>query len=319
MNNSLTRFVSNFQLHIPNGDRSLKLVQKTSKMESVFLSTALLLSLQQAEHRRGGILTVTYSEAIELSKNNRDSSYLNEPLIITDSPMTQWTLYQNLEKIFGSEYPVKVNKQSTDCSCFADSPIRSELCEQLASTFLYSRPSETYSYWKQHQNKNKYIHCVHKQPDAEMNVHDAIQSVINRNNKTHFYSADISDNSVHLSKYTKLYSYFKIFEMRGFNQMVTATQLNTLDQIHLSPYFDIFDMNGFLDVNDVNIWFGTEYYRTIRHFDKADNLFFLLSGSRKFQLSAPSINVFPLHPFLHPSGRQQLAYYPLLQTGLCAL
>lgn len=77
---------------------------------------------------------------------------------------------------------------------------------------------------------------------------------------------------------SKFRSYFRVFGFRGSYQDVDDVQLNTLDHIKLAPFFKIFNMRGYRDVNKLHIWFGTEYYRAIRHYDKSDNIFFLLKG-----------------------------------------
>eukprot|EP01084_Bolivina_argentea_P131802 232590_1 len=142
-----------------------------------------------------------------------------------------------------------------------------------------------------------------------MSVSDAIHRISEKDSNTHLYVE--GESYTKKTKYSKLYSYYNVF--KNADELVTAFQLNTLDQIRLSPYFDIFDIAGFADIKDIHIWFGTEYYRAMRHLDKCDNLFFVLEGSRVFRVSEPTLKVFPLHPFGHASNRQQYPYYPLLE------
>ena len=76
----------------------------------------------------------------------------------------------------------------------------------------------------------------------------------------------------------KFRSYFRLFGYEGDNEEVDDIHLNVLDQIKLTPFFKIFNMRGYKDVRALHIWFGTEYYRAIRHYDVSDNIFFLLKG-----------------------------------------
>ena len=261
---------------------------------------------------------ISYSEILMMSNNESlKEEYLKYPMIIRDSPMTQWTIFENLDNIFPDDYEMNGNVQEANCDCFGNTSESQILCHQYVSTFLYSNHDEdSYDFWQTYQYKynQNYQHCI-KQKSKTYLVKDLSETfnklIMNKNDNDNNKECDISSSSLSSNNiYNKSYTYFPILSINSDPTEIDSVQLTALDHIKLHPFYDIFDIeNGFESIDHIHLWFGNNKYRAIRHFDRSHNLFFMLSGQRRFRLSSPTFNIYPLHPFNHKSSRQQFPYY----------
>ncbi len=284
-----------------------------------------LLSIVYSLSSRDGVLTATYSEILSLS--NHGINYFDRPIIITQSVQSNWTLVNNLANIFDDDYRISVQKQTTNCSClseiYSDSIRNNEtdknsLCKHYGQTVPYKQTyMQFYEYWNRFEGKHKIsgkgVDCVEFEK-VETSVGNGIKE-LNRIEKNGIYDDDIDNNDT----ITSLRTYFSLLGFKNNNEknklQISDLQLNSLDHISLAPFFKLFDTNGlksYSDIRHMNIWYATEYYRAVRHFDKANNLFFVLKGSRHFRISQPTSIVFEMYPFLHESNRHQLPNYPYI-------
>ena len=125
---------------------------KQLKMSTWFLLTALV-RLIHGMGTRDGILTATYQEVLLMKQH--EISYLHRPLIVTDSVQSQWSLVDNLEEVFGPEYMITADQQTTNCSCLEQTSVYdgtvslTDLCEHYASALLYKGTNDNhYKYWE---------------------------------------------------------------------------------------------------------------------------------------------------------------------------
>lgn len=261
---------------------------------SIFEILLLKHNLLQSVHGMGdrdGILTATYEEVLMMKEH--DINYMHRPLIVTDSPQSQWPLPHNLEEVFGSEYAITADQQTTNCSCLEQTSVYldgdidlTDLCEHYASALLYKGVNDDhYKYWERFEGSHKFTSegekCVYFE-ELEMMVEDGMKDLRFIEENPQYSYADMNTiTNASMSgrdEISKFRSYFRLFGFEGDYEEVDEIQLNVLDQIMLAPFFKIFNMNGYKDVSKLHIWFGTEYYRAIRHYDKSDNIFFLLKG-----------------------------------------
>eukprot|EP01084_Bolivina_argentea_P259971 438876_1 len=276
---------------------------------------------------RNGVLTATYSEVLTLHKHGID--YFKQPLIITDSIQSNWTLLSNLQNLFDENYNISVKKQATNCSCLIQTQIYNKisdkininnLCKHYNEVIIYKRNLTYYLYWDKFEGKHKFtsqgLDCVNTQLIKQYVV-DGINSVINNSNNNVNVNNSIN-NKTNVRKTIKTFkSWLFLFGSNSHNDNnkmeITDLQLNT----SLIPFFNIFSENGlksFTDINSLNIFYSKQYYRAIRHYDAYHNLFFILKGSRKFRISEPNTNIFEIYPFLHTSSRHQFPNYPQIET-----
>jgi len=269
----------------------------------------------------------TFSEVQQMLANDPSRSYLQSPFIMTESPMRDWTLLDNLQDIFDDDaFNFEGLSQTTNCSCFESA----ELCQHYASTLLYLAAdpereyTSSYEYWKKfetdYSTRHQYDACI-TQKAQTYGIKPLIEQVVNISQSeqhecvlpppTVTHDDGGGDGNISIG-----YTYFRLAELDGDNSVVDALQLNTLDHIRLSDYFKLLAVDhGYGDITDVHMWFGLTQYRATRHYDRSHNLFFMLRGGRKFRLSAPAINVWPLYPFGHLSDRHQYRSYAMLQSA----
>eukprot|EP01084_Bolivina_argentea_P117345 208406_1 len=251
---------------------------------------------------RNGVLVANFTEMKVMNKNI--------PVIITNSPMSSWTLY---EKLISREIYIENNSyitltQQANCSCFGRYGIDNiTICKQIVSSFLYRRREDDgYLFWMKYERES-IRSCVVANDNNDIQL--PIREVIPKNNTYYGLDKNRSNDYYKTNNYTKFYTYFNIAGDIGIFG-------NYIDHISLTPFFKLFNITrGYLDMNSLHIFIGNYYYRTMRHFDTPDNLFFMLNGSRRFKLSEPTYSLFNVYPFVHPSGRQQYPYYPFLQNN----
>eukprot|EP00484_Ammonia_sp_Unknown_P027645 CAMPEP_0197035194 /NCGR_PEP_ID=MMETSP1384-20130603/13052_1 /TAXON_ID=29189 /ORGANISM="Ammonia sp." /LENGTH=504 /DNA_ID=CAMNT_0042465223 /DNA_START=78 /DNA_END=1589 /DNA_ORIENTATION=+ len=269
---------------------------------------------------------MSYSEVVALN-NAGSREYLMYPVIITDSPMSDWSVLQHFNRIFPPDYEMEGNYQEADCSCFGNSSESEQICHEYVSTFLYARDDDgSYEKWKpfeyKHERYKQYGSCVQRRQrtyyvrDLSETFNHIVHEldVVDDDHASHNNTYCATDNVDMHHMYNKSYTYFNILRLGGSHKPdISPLQLTLLDHIQLHPFYDIFNIErGFYDIDDVHIWFGNENYRAVRHFDRNENLFFMLKGSRTFRISPPTFNIFPLHPFNHKSARQQYPNYPVV-------
>ena len=296
-------------------------IYRISFISSIFLN--LLISSIDSISIRDGILEVTFAE-IQAMNNENDTEYLNQPLIITNSPMTNWTLYSSLTEIYDSNFDISCKQIITDCNCINhmtattnNDNTNNKLCKELGSSFLYTSDERNYEHYELFEGEDKlsypYKQCIEL---SESNIRiKKLNQLIQSNSLPSNTTQNIDELNPNIfdskkNEYTKLYSYYNILSMEGQDEEnIDSIQLNILDRISLFPYLRIFNLNGYQDINDIHLWFGTQYYRAIRHYDKPNNIFFIIKGSRIFKISPPTSTIFPLHPFGHQSNRQVFLFF----------
>eukprot|EP01084_Bolivina_argentea_P095847 172310_1 len=260
---------------------------------------------------------VTFQQMIELNKaqSRRRTSILNlkQPLIVTQSPMINWILLDNMQDIFSNNFTFNSKLQQINCSCINNiHPNLNESnlhCNEYISKFTSTSNKQLQNdYWNQYEinyNKyKKYEQCIEYSDKYITHITRLIQQLYNKN------QCHIQNNTDTMKKVID--SCFSLININQGDQYqkINAMQLNTLDHISLSPYFKLFHIyDSFRSISAIDLWFGLHQYHTIRHYDTSNNLFFVLYGSRKFRLSAPTINVFPMYPYTHKSCRHQYKYY----------
>ena len=249
----------------------------------------------------------TYKQMIK-RKERSSKQYLKSPLIITDSPISDWTLFDNLEHIFTlNQANFLSESHSINCS-----NLDKNICNEYVSTFIYSndnnQSSQSYEYWNKYElNYNNYTlyekYMTYNQQQYE--IKDVVDELINNNEPFNNNNNNNNDSDILWREHT----YFRLMGLNEGETKFDSLQLNTLDHIRLSDYFKIFNVyNGYQHITDIHLWFGLNQYRAIRHFDTSNNLFFLLKGSRKFTLSKPTFNIFTYYPFGHKSEKHQYKY-----------
>eukprot|EP01084_Bolivina_argentea_P047206 86982_1 len=275
---------------------------------NVLLAALLIIAVPtNCISQRNGVLVAEYDEIALLNEYFEHMHYSNMPFIIINSEMKGWTIYEHLiaGKIFHPERLSTVHTQQANCSCFGSDIGEQNKCEELASTFLYTTNQFEYEYWHKYEsdvNSNitdQYRSCIVSQ-DKTININDFLRKQDEGYQK---YKADVFVNA----NYTKYYTYFGLLSS-------DLDAMNFIDHISLSPYFQLFNLShGYNDIESMHFFFANSYYRTIRHYDKSPNLFFMLNGSRIFRLSVPTYSLFNVHPYYHKSGRQEYPSYPFLE------
>ena len=242
------------------------------------------ITLISAVSNRNGILEATYDEILAMNQDN-DFEYLQKPLIITDSPMIKWNLYESINQIYDDQYEINCKQQTTNCSCIDQINDINITCQEYGSSFLYTSDNDYFQHYRIFEGTNydsyKYKKCINISENKAF-----VQKLYNFINSSE-YKPNSDGNNNETNQFTKLYSYFRIlsiprkpdnhdedeeYDEEHHDAFIDGIQLNILDRIHLWPYFDIFNLsNGYQDINDMHLWFGTEYYRAIRHYDKPNN------------------------------------------------
>eukprot|EP01084_Bolivina_argentea_P044352 81625_1 len=139
----------------------------TKQLISYIIIIFLVLSGVNSLSSRNGILSATYSELLNLNANG--INYFDEPLIITESIQSNWTLVNNLGNIFDKNYNISVSKQITNCSCLYETYnnyniSNNNLCQHYGKTIQYKRNHKHYRYWDKFEGKHKVsingINCI---------------------------------------------------------------------------------------------------------------------------------------------------------------
>ena len=241
------------------------------------------------------------------------------PFVIKDTPSNKWqlsnisNLMENIGFIFEDYKDASFQVQTSDCSCFEDNI---DLCKEYVKGHTYSsrRNQKQFgqrknSFWHKHEinhdDHSKYNDCIYstKHGDNVVNIIRNIQilNVIN----------SLSSNSMR-QNISSLTFNFKIMEQNEYDKKlyIDSLSLKFFNLIALGPIFNLFGMKKeYRDLSAIHVWFGTNDYRTILHFDYNDNMFFMLNGYKTFYLSPPSLDNFNLFPFLHESERQTIPIY----------
>eukprot|EP01084_Bolivina_argentea_P319069 553436_1 len=218
---------------------------------------------------RGGILVATYSEIVSIHKqnsniNNSDTylDYFSKPLIITQSPMTNWTLNEeDIYDIYDDTYNFECAHKITNCSCIEEQSdvYNDRLCEEFASAFLYAASAaENYSHWKPFEVPNKLSRQLQKCITASITpislsyAHKMVtESLINSYSfENNIKIADEMNPEIYnksRNEFKKYYPYTRILAMKPNDNNETyieSQHLNLLDRIRLSAYFKIFNIAG---------------------------------------------------------------------------
>ena len=90
--------------------------------------------------------------------------------------------------------------------------------------------------------------------------------------------------------------------------------LSFMDHVTVSPYFNYFGMKqtGWWAMNEIHLWFGSNNYFTVSHYDESNNIYFMMRGSKSFSL-APLKGIHEdsehiLYPYLYPGSRNTYYY-----------
>ena len=222
------------------------------------------------------------------------SIQLTVPFIIINSQISKWgKLTKNkIIKIFKSQKKsVTLQYKTSDCSCFDDDNI--SLCHDFVYQFSsYSSEMEQvfgnrinsiwYQYEINHKQDIKYLECI-KSKIFTLSIKKAIKKSKSLHNDTKTLSA---------------VSYPIGFK---FNENEREYYTQYIEYKYIKPYFKIFKMKNKLnDIAMMNSWIGSTGYQSKLHFDKSNNIYFMLSGNKTFYLSPPGFNNnFTIFPFLH--------------------
>eukprot|EP01084_Bolivina_argentea_P300149 517465_1 len=266
---------------------------------------------------RAGIIVAKYSELVS---SDSFYDYLHKPLIITGSPIINWTLCESIDSIYDDTNMITNKQQIANCSCIEEQNIKinrsnhHKLCKELSSSFLYTADKPHYIHWRQFEATNDisniYKKCLNISVES-LPIRQAYEVIKLQLNST---IIDMESFLNHTDKfddvknqYKKFYSYMKVFDIED-----ETMDADVFEHIDLLPFIELFEIDT---VSNVHLWFGTTYYRTIRHYDKTHNLFFMLKGSRTFRLSMPTTSMFRLFPFGHQSYRSHYPNYKILQNN----
>ena len=233
-----------------------------------------------------------------------------KPFIIQNSTLQKWrksTKSKILQAI--GNLDVATTSQSSDCSCFNDD---TEKCIDYVNSLsfssanmnqLFARRDESFwhKYEANYRDTTKYFKCI-KTERKTMSVDEALMT------------PKYNDNGL-LSNKTSIM--FPAPIQRKDLQHLWSDSIPTSEQFikhqDIYPFFVLFKMKNYLnDVQMMNVWMGSKGYKSTLHFDKTDNLYFMLSGTKNFLLSSPDYSEkFAIYPNLHEFRRQTL--FPLNQ------
>ena len=190
------------------------------------------------------IARMTYSELLEISKTDKD--YLKFPLIVTDSPIEDWTLTENIHRIFREKGPIfNSNTQQINCSCIKADDIRTKnVCNEFVSTFLYEKYDEdsTFEYWQKYEpnyNQYKAFEDCMTYTDPTYEIKDIIEEFNNKSQNNDNQCIISPENDGKIIK--KRYTYFRLMDLSEEYSKFDAIQLNILDHIRLSHFFKLFN------------------------------------------------------------------------------
>lgn len=231
-----------------------------------------------------------------------------QPFIIQNSTLKKWrksTKKKILRAI--SNLAVATTSQSSDCSCFNDNIEKcidyvNSLCFSSAGmNQMFEKRDESfwYKYEANYKENTKYMKCV-KTERKQMSVKEALMT------------PKYNDNELSPNKTSIMFpAPIQRKDLQSLWSETTPTSEQFIKHQDIYPFFVLFNMkNNLNDVQMMNIWMGSKQYKSTLHFDKTDNLYFMLSGTKNFLLSSPDYSEkFAVYPNLHEFRRQAL--FPL--------
>eukprot|EP01083_Nonionella_stella_P148072 468145_1 len=279
---------------------------------------------------RDGIDVIPWPQLQRLYAQNELD--LTKPFIVIESPSSDWTLlhnnYKGLYNAFKHYGKLSIDTRTTDCSCFKlpNNTIDIETCYEFVSNFKYVSKQKTQefhinkssSFWDRYEPyfplEYPYEQCIKR-----YRVHKPMQYIL-----THWDEFIMNDKNNDLNKKKpKLTSRRVTFNVITSNQgqlMMDDVSMEVMKHIDIQPFSPIFGLKqGIHSLHDMNLWFGSNNYRLIRHTDTSDNLFFVLNGTKKFRIAAPYLINHPdfpfiLYPFLHSASRSAYPVFPIYGT-----
>ncbi len=247
----------------------------------------------------------------------------DEPFVITNSPLTIWTLLDHLpssSNVQGirdgnkfilsllrgfEDFPFEVRERRANCFCLKQLTEK-DVCDHFASTFLYeggtAYSEHILSFWTEHESCSSNQHYADCIEDERLGTSfsEFLQSLLVERQHD---ANDHGDDTVIKRRYLSL----DIAERNGRTKelMLAPSFKKLMHLVFMEPFYDLFGIKYPESVFSMHLWMGSNRSTSVRHYDAYHNLYFVLRGKKQFLLSRPSISSFPLYPYSHPSRRHE--------------